>query len=99
VGRVAERGRDGRTNRLSAWHACFSGQLAVLTDPQALRASEGAVAAAAETLTALGDAAGEAKAHAIHALVLAQLGKIGACEATLDKALAAFSVTRTATKN
>ncbi len=77
------------SDRLRAWHTCFSGQLAVLTDPKALRASEGAVAAAAETLTAAGDGVGEAKAHATHALVLAQLGKIGACEAALDKALAA----------
>jgi class 3 adenylate cyclase len=77
------------TARLRAWHACFAGQLAVLTDPQALHASERAVAAAAETLTAAGDTAGEAKAHAVHALVLAQLGRIGACETALDQALAA----------
>jgi class 3 adenylate cyclase/tetratricopeptide (TPR) repeat protein len=75
--------------RLRAWHACFAGHLAVLTDPQALRASEGAVAAAAETLATIGDAAGEAKAHAVHAQVLAQLGRIGASEAALDQALAA----------
>jgi tetratricopeptide (TPR) repeat protein len=77
------------SDRLRAWHTCFAGQLAVLTAPQALRASESAVAAAAETLVAAGDTAGEAKAHSVHALVLAQLGRIGGCEAALDKALAA----------
>jgi tetratricopeptide (TPR) repeat protein/ketosteroid isomerase-like protein len=87
---IAELGRMmADSERLRAWHACFSGQLAVLTDPDALRAAEGAVAAAAETLTAAGDTAGEAKAHSVHALVLAQLGQIGACEVALDRALAA----------
>jgi ketosteroid isomerase-like protein len=87
---IAELGRFiADSDRLRAWHTCFTGQLAVLTDPKALRTSAGAVAAAAETLTAAGDGVGEAKAHAIHALVLAQLGQIGACEAALDKALAA----------
>jgi len=87
---IAELGRFlGDSDRLRAWHTCFAGQLAVLTDPKALRASAGAVEAAAATLTSAGDAAGEAKAHSVHALVLAQLGKIGACEAALDKALAA----------
>jgi tetratricopeptide (TPR) repeat protein len=84
----------GSRDRLQAWHTCFAGQLAVLTDPRALRGAEGAVAAAAATLTAAGDAVGEAKAHAVHALVLAQLGKIGACEAALDRALAAARRTR-----
>ena len=87
---IAELGRFiADSDRLRAWHTCFDGQLAVLTDPKALRASAEAVEAAAATLTAAGDAAGEAKAHFVHALVLARLGKIGACEAALDKALAA----------
>jgi class 3 adenylate cyclase len=90
AGAVAELGRyiDG-SDRLRAWHTCFTGQLAVLTDPQALRATADAVAAAAEELAAAGDAAGEAKAHSVHAGALARLGKVGACEAALDKALAA----------
>ena len=75
--------------RLAAWHTCFNGQLAVLTDPQALRAHADAVAAAAEQLAALGDAGGEAKAHSVYALAVARLGAIGACEAALDLALAA----------
>ena len=61
----------------------------MLTDPATLRATADAVAAAAATLASLGDAAGEAKAHAVHATALARLGKIGACEAALDRALAA----------
>src|SRR5262249_49783101 len=36
--------------RLAAWHTCFAAQLAVLTDPQALRATINALAAAAPTL-------------------------------------------------
>jgi class 3 adenylate cyclase/ketosteroid isomerase-like protein len=79
---------DG-SERIRAWQACFRGQLAVLSDAQALRASAESVAGAAETLAARNDAAGEAKAHSVHALVLAQLGQIGACEAALDRALAA----------
>jgi class 3 adenylate cyclase/tetratricopeptide (TPR) repeat protein len=75
--------------RLRAWHTCFAGQLAVLTDPTALHATAEAVAAAADELVAAGDAAGEAKAYLVHALALARLGKVGACEAALDRALAA----------
>ncbi|MBI1818289.1 MAG: nuclear transport factor 2 family protein [Deltaproteobacteria bacterium] len=75
--------------RLRAWHTCFVGQLAVLTDPQALQATADAVAAAADAMVSVGDAAGEAKAHSVHALALQRLGKVGACEAALDKALAA----------
>src|SRR5204862_420060 len=40
-------------------------------------------------LAALDDAAGEAKAHAVHATALVRLGAIGASEAALDRALAA----------
>jgi class 3 adenylate cyclase len=79
----------GESARLRAWHTCFAGQLAALTDPQALRATADAVAAAADALAAASDAAGEAKAHSVHALALARLGRVGACEAALDRALAA----------
>jgi class 3 adenylate cyclase len=75
--------------RLRAWHICFTGQLTALTAPQNLQAAAGEVAVAAEELAKLGDAAGEAKAHSVHAQALARLGKVGACEAALDKALAA----------
>src|SRR5262249_1097080 len=40
----------GESARLRAWHTCFAGQLAALTDPQALRATADAVAAAADVL-------------------------------------------------
>jgi len=75
--------------RLQAWHTCFAGQLAALTEPQSLHATVSAVAAAAQALAAAGDTAGEAKAHSVHALALQRLGKVGACEAALDLALAA----------
>jgi len=75
--------------RLAAWHTCFRGQLTVLTAPQALHDTADAVAAAAAELAELGDAAGEAKGHFVHALALSRLGRVGACEAALDKALAA----------
>jgi len=74
--------------RLRAWHTCFSGQLTALTAPQSLHETAEAVASAAEELGALGDDAGEAKAHAVHAQALARLGRVGACEAALDRALA-----------
>ncbi len=90
AGAIAELGRfTGGSERLRAWHTCFSGQLAALADPKALRASAEAVAAAAEALAAAGDTAGESKAHAVHADALVRLGMIGACEAALDRALAA----------
>ena len=77
------------SERLRAWHTCFAGQLAALTDPEALRATAEAAAAAADTLAAAGDTVGEAKAHSVHAGALARLGAIGSCEAALDRALAA----------
>jgi class 3 adenylate cyclase/tetratricopeptide (TPR) repeat protein len=77
------------SERLRAWHTCFAGQLASLADPQSLRATVEAVAGAAAVLAEAGDPAGEAKAHTVHAGALARLGEIGACEAALDRALAA----------
>ena len=75
--------------RLTAWHACFAGQLTVLTAPQGLEDAATSVSAAARELAAIGDSAGEAKAHFVHALALARLGEVGDCEAALDRALAA----------
>jgi class 3 adenylate cyclase/tetratricopeptide (TPR) repeat protein len=75
--------------RLRAWHTCFAAQLTVLTAPQGLQGAADTVAAAAEQLAKLDDAAGEAKAHSVHAQALARLGRVGASEAALDKALAA----------
>src|SRR6185503_11466843 len=49
-GAVEELGRFvGDSERLRAWHTCFAGQLAALTDPQALHGTVEAVAAAAGT--------------------------------------------------
>jgi ketosteroid isomerase-like protein len=84
LGRLA-----GDSVRLRAWHTCFAGQLAALTDPQTLRTTADRVAAAAAELAAAGDTAGEAKAYSVHATALARLGQIGASEAALDRALAA----------
>ncbi|MFI5315366.1 MAG: AAA family ATPase, partial [Myxococcota bacterium] len=87
---VAELGRfTSISERVRAWHTCFAAELAVQTDPQALRASAEAVAGASEALASAGDFAGEAKAHSVHATALARLGRIGASEAALDRALAA----------
>jgi len=61
----------------------------VMTAPEALHAAAERVATAARDLAKLADAAGEAKAHFVHAQALARLGKVGACEAALDQALAA----------
>ncbi|HVM96179.1 MAG TPA: hypothetical protein VMT89_07305, partial [Candidatus Acidoferrales bacterium] len=87
---LAELGRFADSSeRLRAWHTCLAGQLAVLTSPQALRTTAAAVASAAIVLTSEGDAVGEAKAHSVHAIALQRLGEVGACEAALDRALAA----------
>src|SRR5262245_31411505 len=87
---IDERGRFvGQSERLRAWHECFACEVAVLTEPQTLQSTADMVAAAAETLAAAGDLAGEAKAHSVHATALARLGNVGACEAALDRALAA----------
>ncbi len=77
------------SERLRAWHTCFVGQQTVLTAPEELLATVDGVAAAAKSLASLDDAAGEAKGHYVHALALSRLGQVGACEASLDQALAA----------
>ncbi|TFH25446.1 MAG: DUF4440 domain-containing protein [Myxococcales bacterium] len=77
------------SDRLRAWHTCFVGQLTALTAPEELHSTADAVAGAAARLARLGDTAGEAKAQFVHAQALARLGKVGACEAALDRALAA----------
>jgi len=87
---IDEFGRFAHSSpRLRAWHTCFAGQRAALTDPESLRATVAAVSAAAEALAAEGDTAGEAKGHLVHAQALARLGRMGACEGALDRAQAA----------
>ncbi|BBZ14762.1 BTAD domain-containing putative transcriptional regulator [Mycobacterium branderi] len=75
--------------QLAAWATCFDGQLTMLTHPERLDEVEVALAAAAEKLGELADAAGEAKAHTVRAGCLARLGRIGDCEIALDNALTA----------
>jgi DNA-binding SARP family transcriptional activator len=77
----------GDSARLAAWGTCFDGQVSMLTDPERLDEIESALAAAAEKLAGLDDAAGEAKAHTVRAGCLARLGRIGDCESALDQAL------------
>jgi class 3 adenylate cyclase len=76
-------------DRLAAWADCFAAQLVGLTDPDGIVAADANVAAAAETLTALDDGSGQAKAHQVRAGLLARLGRVGDCELELDLALAA----------
>jgi class 3 adenylate cyclase/tetratricopeptide (TPR) repeat protein len=75
--------------RLEALAACFRAQWTSLTDASGLAAVEPTIVHAAERLADLGDAAGAAKAHRVHASLLARLGQVGACEAALDRALGA----------
>jgi tetratricopeptide (TPR) repeat protein len=75
--------------RLAAWGTCFDGQLSMLTHPERLDEIETALAAAAEKLAELDDAAGEAKAHTVRAGCLARLGRIADAETALDHALTA----------
>src|SRR6185312_4681482 len=75
--------------RLAAWAACFDAQLSMLIHPERLDEADTAVGAAAAKLAELDDAAGEAKAHTVHAGCLARLGRIADCEIALDDALTA----------
>src|SRR5258707_4787514 len=61
----------------------------MLTDPERLDEIETALAAAAEKLAELDDAAGEAKAHTVRAGCVARLGRIADAETALDHALTA----------
>lgn len=87
VAQLQEATRDSA--RISAWAACYDGQLSMLTHPERLDAIESAVSEAAQTLAELHDPAGEATAHTVRALCLARLGRIGDSEIALDRALTA----------
>jgi class 3 adenylate cyclase/tetratricopeptide (TPR) repeat protein len=84
---IAELEAIAASPRVSAWAACFAAQLATITDPAHLIATEQRAAAVAAELVALGDARGAAKAHAVHAGALTRLGRFGDVEAALDRAL------------
>lgn len=79
----------GGSPRIQAWATCFRVQRATLVDTRDLADTIPMLVAAAATLARLGDSSGEAKAHRVHASVLARLGRLGECEAALDRALTA----------
>lgn len=79
----------GGSARLGAWADCFEGQLATVTAPERLPETADAVERAAGLLAKLGDAAGAAKGHDVHAAALSRLGRVADCELALDRALAA----------
>jgi class 3 adenylate cyclase/tetratricopeptide (TPR) repeat protein len=76
------------SSRLAAWATCFDAQRVTLRGGRVADLEQRLTDAAA-TLHSLGDRSGAAKAHRVHASVLARLGQIGACEAALDRALTA----------
>jgi tetratricopeptide (TPR) repeat protein len=77
------------TPRLEAWAESFAAQLANLIDPAHLRETAERAAAAAQRFAEIGDAAGAAKAHHVHAETLGRLGQMRASHEALDHALAA----------
>lgn len=85
LGELTELAGDDR--RLDAWATAFRGNRVALTEPDGLVEAEPEVAAAAETLSDLGDDAGVAKARLVRAMILARLGRVGDCETELDAAL------------
>ncbi|MFK7917886.1 MAG: adenylate/guanylate cyclase domain-containing protein [Ilumatobacter sp.] len=86
VDELRARGTDAR---VTAWADCFSAQLWSLTDSDRLDEAERLSADAAKLLDAAGDAAGVAKARLVRSSTLARLGRVGECEAELDRALVA----------
>ena len=86
---IAQLARVADTARLQAWADCYAGQLANLVDPGRLHETAELVATAAARFAEIGDQAGAAKAHHVHAQTLGRLGQFGASEAALDRALAA----------
>jgi class 3 adenylate cyclase/tetratricopeptide (TPR) repeat protein len=64
-------------------------QLNALRSPGSLTGAAERAGRAASVLLAAGDDRGAARAEGVHAQVLAALGRFGACEAALDRALAA----------
>lgn len=75
--------------RLRARAVVFAAQLDNLTGAGQVRDTADLAGAAAETLAAAGDRAGEAKAHQVVAQSEALLGQVAAAEAALDRALVA----------
>jgi len=67
----------------------FDAQLAGLRDPGALQDTARRSAEAARVFARCGDEVGAAKAESVQAVALAGLGQMAACEAALDRSLAA----------
>ena len=90
AGAIAQlRSAGDESVRLRAWGMCFESQLLMQTAPHRLDEIESDVGEAATVLAGVGDASGEAKAHTVHAGVLARLGRVADCESALDRALVA----------
>ncbi|MEA3055520.1 MAG: hypothetical protein QOD30_952, partial [Actinomycetota bacterium] len=75
--------------RAAAIAEVFDAQLAGMRSPDALRDAARRASAAATVLASHGDDIGVAKAESVHAVALAGLGQVAACEAALDRSLAA----------
>ena len=89
-GAIDALGRAARgSDRLTAWHTTYAGQLAVLAEPDRLDEIVASIGDAATAMHAAGDLTGEATARYVHALALERLGRIGAAQRALDEALAA----------
>ena len=86
---LSEFERVADTPRLRAWATCFAGALANLSSQVDSADIEARVSAAGAELASLGDQAGAAKAHIVHAETLASRGRFAECEAILDQALTA----------
>jgi class 3 adenylate cyclase/tetratricopeptide (TPR) repeat protein len=74
--------------RLDAWATSFDAQRTTLRGGTVVGLGD-QLGEAAEALQAIGDMTGAAKAHRVHASVLARLGQVGECEVALDRSLAA----------
>jgi class 3 adenylate cyclase/predicted ester cyclase len=88
VERLAAR-QDAEDPRSAPRAIVLSGQLANLTGAEQMAATVESVLAAGAELDRLGDLAGVAKAEQVAAGACARLGRVGAVEAALDRALLA----------
>jgi class 3 adenylate cyclase/tetratricopeptide (TPR) repeat protein len=86
VAELAVAASDERTRALAD---VFDAQLTAQRSPDALRSVASRAASAAAILSAQGDDVGVAHAESVQATALAGLGQIAACEAALDRSLAA----------
>ncbi len=83
------RGLGAGSPRLAAWVDTYVAQLLDLAEPERLDEAEALVLAAAERFTDLGEPSGQAKAHLVHAGLMARQGRVAESERELDQAMAA----------